>query len=113
LRGFERNGIGPREAGDALGGNMFASVRFEAEFPLGLPEEYGITGGAFVDMGSVWGLDDVGSAQGVDRALRSAAGLAILWTTPIGPLRMNFSRPLQKESFDISQNFELTISTKF
>jgi outer membrane protein insertion porin family len=113
LRGFERNGIGPREAGDALGGNMFASVRFEAEFPLGLPEEYGITGGAFVDMGSVWGLDDVGSAQGVDRALRSAAGLAILWTTPIGPLRMNFSRPLQKESFDISQDFELTISTKF
>jgi outer membrane protein insertion porin family len=64
-------------------------------------------------MGSVWGLDDVGSAQGVDRALRSAAGLAILWTTPIGPLRMNFSRPLQKESFDISQDFELTISTKF
>ncbi len=113
LRGFERNGIGPREAGDALGGNMFASVRFEAEFPLGLPEEYGITGGAFVDMGSVWGLDDVGSAQGVDRALRSAAGLAILWTTPIGPLRMNFSRPLQKESFDISQDFELTLSTKF
>lgn len=113
LRGFERNGIGPREAGDALGGNMFASLRFEAEFPLGLPEEYGITGGAFVDMGSVWGLDDVGSAQGVDRALRSAAGLAILWTTPIGPLRMNFSRPLQKESFDISQDFELTISTKF
>lgn len=113
LRGFERNGIGPREAGDALGGNMFASVRFEAEFPLGLPEEYGITGGAFVDMGSVWGLDDVGTAQGVDRAMRSAAGLAILWTTPIGPLRMNFSRPLQKESFDISRDFELTISTKF
>ncbi len=113
MRGFERNGIGPREAGDALGGNMFASLRFEAEFPLGLPEEYGISGGAFVDMGSIWGLDDPGSAQGVDRALRSAAGLAILWTTPLGPLRMNFSRPLQKESFDISQDFELTISTKF
>lgn len=113
IRGFERNGVGPRDGGDALGGNMFASVRFEAEFPVGLPEEYGITGGAFLDMGSVWGLDNVGTAQGVDQSIRSSAGLAILWTTPIGPLRMNFSRPLQQQSFDISQNFELTISTKF
>ena len=30
-------------------------ARFEAEFPLGLPEEYGILGGAFLDVGSVWG----------------------------------------------------------
>ncbi len=113
IRGFERNGIGPREAGDALGGNMFASVRLEAEFPLGLPEEYGITGGAFLDMGSVWGLDNTGTAQGIDSATRSAGGLAILWTTPIGPLRMNFSRPIKMESYDISQNFELTLSTRF
>ncbi len=113
MRGFERNGIGPREGGDALGGNMFASVRLEAEFPLGLPEEYGITGGAFLDMGSVWGLDNAGSAQGVDRSNRAAGGLAILWNTPIGPLRMNFARPIKKESFDSSQEFELTISTKF
>lgn len=113
IRGFERNGIGPREGGDALGGNMFASVRFEAEFPIGLPEEYGIIGGAFLDMGSVWGLDNKGSAQGVDSSIRSAGGVSILWTTPIGPLRMNFSRPIQKQSFDISQNFELTLSTKF
>jgi len=113
IRGFERNGIGPRDGGDALGGNMFASVRLEAEFPLGLPEEYGITGGAFVDTGSVWGLDNPGTAQGVNQALRSAAGLAIMWNTPIGPLRMNFTRPIQKESYDISRDFELTITTKF
>lgn len=114
LRGFERNGIGPRQAGNALGGNMFASVRLEAEFPLGLPEEYGITGGAFLDMGSVWGLDSApGVVQGVNSSVRSAAGLSILWNTPIGPLRMNFSRPIKKRSFDISRDFELTISSKF
>ena len=48
MRGFEPSGIGPREvngnANDTLGGNMFAVARFEAEFPLGLPEEYGING---------------------------------------------------------------------
>ena len=30
---------------DALGGENFAVVRFEAEFPLGLPDEYGFSGG--------------------------------------------------------------------
>ncbi|MFN3606028.1 MAG: outer membrane protein assembly factor BamA, partial [Cypionkella sp.] len=113
IRGFERNGIGPREGGDALGGNMFAALRFEADFPIGLPEEYGISGGAFYDIGSVWGLDNEGTAQGVDAARRSAAGLSVFWDTPIGPLRMNFSRPIDKEAYDISRNFELTISTKF
>jgi outer membrane protein insertion porin family len=113
VRGFERNGFGPREDGDALGGNMFAAVRLEADFPLGLPEEYGISGGAFYDVGSVWGLDNPADAQGVDAAQRASAGLSVFWNTPIGPLRMNFSRPLSKESYDISRNFELTISTKF
>ena len=113
IRGFERNGIGPREAEQALGGNMFAAMRFEADFPIGLPEEYGISGGAFYDVGSVWGLDNVGAAQGADAAMRASAGLSVFWDTPIGPLRMNFSRPLQKESYDLSRNFELTISTKF
>jgi outer membrane protein insertion porin family len=113
IRGFERNGIGPREAGDALGGNMFASLRLEAEFPLGLPEEYGLTGGAYLDTGAVWGLDQVGTAQGVDQANRVVGGVALLWNTPIGPLRMNFSRQISQQSFDIPQSFELTLSTKF
>ena len=50
FRGFAYGGIGPRDLAvtnrDALGGNYFAVARFEAEFPLGLPEEYGINGGA-------------------------------------------------------------------
>ena len=62
LRGFEPNGIGPRDMGaaneDALGGNYFSAVHLEASFPLGLPEEYGISGGAFVEAGSVWGLNN-------------------------------------------------------
>ena len=118
IRGFEANGIGPRDtvAGnkDALGGNIFAVARFEADFPLGLPEEYGITGGAFVDIGSVWGLDNtLPGVQGADFTPRAAAGLSLLWNTPIGPLRFNFSNALKKETYDLEQNFDLTISTKF
>lgn len=120
IRGFEPNGIGPRDETavnkDALGGNLFAVARFEADFPLGLPEEYGISGGAFYDVGSVWSLDNVAGTGGtVDDSmnLRSAIGVSLFWTTPIGPLRFNFSKALQKESYDRVQNFDLTISTKF
>lgn len=118
LRGFESNGIGPRDlgTGDALGGNVYAVARFEADFPLGLPEEYGIGGGVFMDVGSVWGLDDRAATSGtVDDTfrLRSAIGVSLLWDTPIGPLRFNFSRALQKESYDKEQSFDLTVSTKF
>jgi outer membrane protein insertion porin family len=118
IRGFESNGLGPRDLAtdDALGGNIYAVARFEADFPLGLPEEYGIGGGLFLDVGSVWGLDDVaGNGGPVDDSmrLRSAIGVSVLWDTPIGPLRFNFSRALQKEDYDKEQTFDLTVSTRF
>ena len=122
IRGFEPNGIGPRDLStggnmDALGGNLYAVARFEADFPLGLPEEYGIKGGAFIDVGSVWGLDDTAGSGGLavddSMKLRSAAGVSLLWDTALGPLRFNFSKALRKESYDKEQSFDLTISTKF
>ncbi len=118
MRGFEPNGIGPRVGntleGDALGGNAFAVARLEAEFPVGLPEEYGITGGAFVDVGTVWSLDNnYGDLVDTSAKPRVAVGLSVLWNTPIGPLRFNFSRAVVKEDYDKEQDFDLTISTKF
>lgn len=130
FRGFDANGVGPRDyqtttvdgetvttVDDALGGNSFAVARLEAEFPLGLPEEYGITGGAFVDYGSVW---DVGrtAPAGTDILYngftpRATAGLSIFWTTPLGPLRFNFTEPLKAEKFDQTKAFDVTISTQF
>ncbi|WP_246849397.1 outer membrane protein assembly factor BamA [Rubellimicrobium arenae] len=119
MRGFERGGIGPRDedTDDALGGNTYAVARLEAEFPLPVPEEYGVSGGAFVDYGSVW---DVGvDAPEGDRILgdeftpRATAGLSLFWTTPLGPLRFNFSRPLIAEDYDEVQNFDVTVSTQF
>jgi len=118
MRGFSPSGLGPRDTGalnkDALGGNYFAAARFEADFPLGLPEEYGIKGGVFLDVGTVWGLDDtLGGAIDDSLHLRSSAGISIFWQTPVGPLRFNFSRALKKESYDKTQNFNLTVSTQF
>lgn len=114
IRGFEPNGIGPVQGNEALGGNYFAVARFEADFPIGLPEEYGISGGAFFDVGSVWGLDVGGADFGSEEMnLRAVAGLSLFWTTPIGPLRFNFSHALKKEDYDKEQRFDLTVSTRF
>ena len=121
IRGFEPNGYGPRDLlapnEDVLAGNYFWALRTELQFPLGLPEEYGITGGLFADAGSVWGLDNTVGAFGneVDDSMkvRASIGASVFWTTPIGPLRFNFSHALKKEDYDDVQNFDLTISTKF
>lgn len=114
---------------NTLRGNYFAVAKLEAEFPLGIPEEYGIRGGAFLDVGSVWGLDNTAvrltggdAKEGApipapavddDFKLRAAAGVSVLWNTPIGPLRFNFSRDVVKEDYDIPRSFDLTISTRF
>ena len=120
MRGFDVFGIGPRDLGaanrDAIGGNYFAVAKFEAEFPLGLPEEYGLRGGVFLDVGSVWGLDNTaGTGGAVDDGihLRSAVGVSLFWDTAIGPLRFNFSKAIEKQPYDIERDFDLTISTRF
>jgi outer membrane protein insertion porin family len=121
MRGFEPNGLGPRDTGplgnqDALGGNYFAVARFEAAFPLGLPDEYGISGGLFYDIGSVWGLDNTAGLNGTvddDLYWRQSIGVSIFWDTAIGPLRFNFSYPLASESYDLTREFDLTIEARF
>ena len=118
FRGFEPGGIGPRDADtdDALGGNKFAVARLEAEFPLGLPEEYGITGGLFLDYGSVWdtGIDAPdGDILYDEFTPRTVIGASIFWTTPIGPLRFNFTEALDAQEQDQTKSFDVTISTSF
>jgi outer membrane protein insertion porin family len=125
IRGFESNGIGPRDLNavnqDALGGNMYAVARFDAEFPIGLPDEYNIKGGVFADVGTVWSLDNVnggpvgGPIGAVDDSanLRASIGVSLFWDTPIGPLRFNIARAIKKESYDKERKFDLTISSSF
>ncbi|MDB0052151.1 outer membrane protein assembly factor BamA [Ascidiaceihabitans sp.] len=121
LRGFEPGGIGPRDvtSGDALGGNLYVAARFEAEFPVGLPEEYGLSGALFYDVGNLWGLKGVtgdtspSSVHDKSDSLRHVVGFGILLKSPIGPLRFNFTKALQLEDYDRKQDFDFTLSTIF
>lgn len=121
MRGFNPSGIGPREydvttgVNDALGGDKFAVLRLEALFPLGVPEEYGISGGVYYDIGNLWGLE----YKSADHQLkyesgswRQSVGLSLFWKTPVGPLRFNFSRVIAKQPLDVVDEFELTLATR-
>ena len=116
LKGFRNQGIGPYDStyDTHLGGKMYTSLSLEASFPIGIPEEYGIYGGIFLDTGSLWGLDNTDSGRIDDSSeIRSALGFSIFWESAIGPLRFNWSRPIKKETNDVTENFRFTIDTRF
>ncbi len=127
MRGFAPGRAGPRDFlsanNDVLGGTKYMVLQVEAQFPLGTPEEYGLSGGVFADVGSVWGVDNV-NVPGIDmRApggsnsnrmnLRATLGVSLFWDSPLGPLRFDFSRPVRKQPYDRAQNFDFSIVTQF
>jgi outer membrane protein insertion porin family len=118
LRGFANYGVGPRDLSvpnlDGLGGNYFVAARVEAQFPIGLPEDYGISGGVFADVGSLWGLDNTGGGLIDDSFyLRSVVGASLFWESPVGPLRFNYSIPVVSQGYDRESRFEVTIQSSF
>ncbi|MDD9723978.1 outer membrane protein assembly factor BamA [Roseovarius sp. SK2] len=113
MRGFDSNGMGPIQNGEHLGGNLFAVAKFDVEFPLGTPEEFGLSGGAFYDVGAIWNVDTIGAAQSTGFNARHVVGLSLFWESPFGPLRLNFSKALQKEPGDIEREFDITVRTEF
>ena len=116
LRGFERAGAGPRDTGtdDSLGGNQFYRGTVEMSFPLGLPEELGIKGHTFTDIGSLWGLDDTtGMNIQNESALRGAAGVGVSWKSPLGPIRVDLSKPYLEENYDKNEVFRFNFGTRF
>ena len=124
FRGFETAGIGPRDVliDDPLGGKIYAIGTAELSFPTFLPEEYGIEGALFVDVGTLGQLDDrdqLNAAGGIDPnirddlSLRAAAGLSVFWDSPLGPIRFDFSQVLAKEDYDNTETFRFSTNTRF
>ena len=84
MRGFKPDGLGPREClnkncdsniDDALGVKIL-SARLEAEFPLGLPDEYGLSEDIY-DIGNLWSLKKVNDNVLYEGVWRHAIGASI------------------------------------
>jgi outer membrane protein insertion porin family len=123
IRGFESTGLGPRDQNDdALGAKSFYAANVELRFPFPfIPDELGLSGAVFADAGSAFGTDATdaecndGSAGGCQdsEAIRSSVGASVLWNSPVGPLRADFSYVLTSEDFDEEEVFGFGTTTKF
>ncbi len=115
FRGFEKSGIGPRDSStsDALGGNMYIVGKAELRFPLGFPEEFGLLGRTYVNVGTLAGIDENDSEIVDESSIRASAGFGVNWTSPFGPLQVNFTYPFLKEDYDKDEVFQLEFGTRF
>ncbi|HEY7663278.1 MAG TPA: outer membrane protein assembly factor BamA [Xanthobacteraceae bacterium] len=126
--------------GDALGGTYYWGASLEFQTPLYfLPKDAGVKLATFADAGSLWNYVGPTSnpATGevisgsicptwgpnianpvqcpVDNAMhvRSSVGVGLIWNSPFGPLRFDYSFPLSKQPYDQVQQFRFGGGTKF
>ena len=127
--------------GDALGGTMYWGASVEFQTPLYfLPKDSGVRVAAFADAGSLWnyvgptswsvtgerinGNPDCATwgpnvanpaACGLDNGMyvRSSVGVGLIWDSPFGPLRFDYSFPITKRSYDQVQQFRFGGGTSF
>ncbi|MEP5181613.1 MAG: outer membrane protein assembly factor BamA [Rhizobiaceae bacterium] len=117
IRGFDTRGIGPRENGLAVGGLTYYNATAEVKFPLPLiSRSYGISAAFFAEAGTLYD-NDYKSFPGTmiqdSDGIRASVGASIIWESPFGPLRGDFSHVLLKESFDETQFFRFGVSSSF
>lgn len=112
VRGYDNSSLGPVDAatGDRIGGTRRAVGTAELLFPMpGMGLDKSVRLGAFVDAGQVWGAD-----QKISTAdLRYSAGLSLIWSSPMGPLKFSFGNPLNKKPGDKVQRLQFTMGSVF
>jgi outer membrane protein insertion porin family len=126
VRGFAPSGLGPRDTTtatlDPLGGTMYWGASLEAQTPFYfLPKDAGLKGAIFADAGSLWDYKGptYWSVTGetlnpVDAySTRASVGVGLIWASPFGPLRFDYSVPLLKTNYDRVQQFRFGGGTKF
>ena len=115
LRGFNTAGIGPRDVstGDALGGTRYARASVEMSFPFGLPEEFGLLGHAFTDVGTLGKVDINDPNVKDDETIRVSIGTGVSWKSPFGPIRLDVALPIRKEGYDEKELIRFSFGTRF
>jgi outer membrane protein insertion porin family len=129
VRGFETGSLGPRDIDDSpLGGNRRLNFSLEAYVPIPGADRT-LRALMFADAGQVWGLEPSRDANGnfvivngrpvyEDQKtslgdLRYSVGIGIAWISPLGPLKLSYAYPLNREPQDRIQRFQFQIGTGF
>jgi outer membrane protein insertion porin family len=123
VRGFKAGTLGPKDLyGDALGGDTRLVGNAELIFPLpGLKDDQSLRMSAFIDAGAVWGPSDGNPLNPYNGLyenfafddLRYSAGVAVLWVSPMGPLKFSLAAPLVEKEGDETEIFQFTMGNVF
>jgi outer membrane protein insertion porin family len=110
IRGFRARTLSPADpnTGELIGGNKELIGNLECEFTLAA--DLGIKGVVFFDGGNAWGQ---GEWPWHGRQLRFAYGGGLRWYSPMGPLRIELGRNLNRPEGAPRQVFEFTVGTAF
>ena len=115
FRGFETGGLGPRDSktDDAIGGNTYFVATGELRFPIGLPNDFGVLGRAFTEIGTLLDPDVSGPDLLDSKEPRVSIGVGVSWRSPFGPIRVDLAQAVVKESFDKEELFRFSFGTRF
>ncbi len=121
LRGFADGGVGPHDqsSGDSLGGRIMWTQTTELHFPLPVSPDLGVSGFAFVDIGSLYGAREISNAAGTAQAIynssapRVGTGVGVSWNTPFGLINLSLAEPIVKQKDDQIQQFRISFGTRF
>ena len=112
VRGFESNSIGPRDiiTNDPLGGTRRLIGNTELLFGLpGAMRDKSFRLSVFADAGTIWDKGEKFSLS----TLRYSTGLAISWSSPMGPLKLSFAKPLNAKPEDKKQSLQFQFGSIF
>ena len=107
LRGFKFRDVGPKdEDGEPIGGNTLA--RFTVEYTFPVVDK--IRGAVFYDVGFV----NAGEYDFTSGNISSDVGIGVRLDLPIGPVRIDYGFPLQKDQYSSgSGKFNFNIGYQF
>ena len=112
LRGFESGRFGPKDGDDFVGGNYGYAINFSSTIPKILEESQNVDFLFFIDAANLWGVDYDNSIDD-SGSIRSSAGLALDWFSPLGPLNFSLAYPITKEDGDKEETFRFNLGTSF
>ena len=112
LRGFQRGKVGPIENNDYIGGNHLSSLNLSATLPNVVQGLDNLDVGVFFDAANLWGID-YDSSLDDKSTIRSSTGVAVDWSSPIGPISFIFATNLSKASTDKTESFNFNLGTSF
>lgn len=110
FKGFDYRGIGPKRNGAYLGGNNFftSTVGYGGSFLFDEKDNLNIR--LFHTIGSIWGSD---YSEDNKFKLRSSVGASLDFLSQIGPISLSYAIPIEKETNDVSREFNFILGASF